>query len=95
MHKEFSCRLGNLEARACALGLLPVREGEPITVDIVQWSDKVNWSIAYFQPTGEGSWDLKFVGPRPLHKDVDWSDFRRLIEISLQYLTPVTAEGVA
>lgn len=93
LKQKFMLRIDNLEARLTTKHLISNATDEDYTVDIVEWSEDYehNWSIAFFVPTKNGTWDLKFVGDRPLKPTVDWGTFRILIKSSLQYLNGLTA----
>lgn len=57
---------------------------------IIQWLNDGEHciSIAIFKYSkSEGCWDLNFVGNRPLSTDVNWYDFRAIIEIGFNMVS--------
>lgn len=90
-HSPISRRIGNLEARICTLQLTEYREGEPFTMEIVQWwkDDEACHVLAYFRKDEQSEFELISITGRLFVNEVDGNDFMILAQVAYNYLRAV------
>jgi len=81
---EFAFRIKNIELRSSGKHLESV--GEHTTAEIVKWFDnKSYYTISYWVQDTEG-YDIRFVKDRAFGNDINWQDFKMLLELGQDIL---------